>query len=960
MAQEQKAGTPSPFALETDPSQSDAAEVAARLDADPATGLSEEEAGRRLDLVGPNLLRAKKATPWWRRLLAQVSDPLIVLLLIAVAVSLVAWILEGATGVPVDAIVILAIVIANGVLGFVQEARASDAVAALAQLTEARSTVLRGGELVTVPSSELVPGDILNLAEGDQVGADARVLRSASLLIAEASLTGESTPVEKSPATLDRNVPLGDRADMVYKGTAVTRGTGRAVVTATGMDTEMGAIAAMLDATDEERTPLQVEVARLGVVLGRIVIGIAIVVVLTITLVEGIRTPEDFVTVLLLGVSLAVAAVPEGLPTIMSVVLALGVQRMARRNAVVTNLASVETLGSASVICTDKTGTLTQNEMTIERVVTSSGDIRLTGVGYEPVGEGLRGARPLGSDDADADLLTEVRLVLGAGSLANDAQLSRREGRWQIEGDPTEAAFLVAARKVSGVSEEAAGFRRIGEVPFSSERKMMSTAHARGDEVVVLAKGAPDVLLQRCDRVLVGDRAEPLDDERRRRVLDDVDRLSAQALRTLGVAVRRAPELGPGGDDDRFDESDERSLVFAGIVGIIDPPRAEAAAAIAEAHRAGIRVIMITGDHPATAARIAADLGIVPEGTRAVPGAELDGLSGRELIRVAHDNSVFARVAPEHKLRIVDALQAGGAVVAMTGDGVNDAPALKTADIGVAMGITGTEVTKQAAKMVLADDNFATIVAAIREGRVIFDNIRKFLRYLLYSNMGEVLMVFFGVVLSGVIGLDAASADTVVLPLLATQILWINLVTDSGPALAMGVDPEVDDVMARPPRARDTPAIDGGMWVGIVVVGTTIAFSGLVTLDLFLSGGIIPWFDDDLEVARTAAFTTIVLANLFTAFSARSATASAFHGIGRNRWLLGAVALAFVLQIAVVHVPFLQAAFGTAPLDLEHWLIAIGLASLVLWVEELRKIALRRSAARKAGGVSGPPGALAR
>ncbi len=932
------AGTP--FALSEDPVLAGVDAVAAELQVEPEVGLSGAEAARRLEVAGPNALRGKRAVPLWRRVLSQFNDPLIILLLVAVLVSLIAWILEGAHGAPVDAIVILVIVVANAVLGLVQEARAANAVAALAQMTEAHSTVLRDGELITVPSTELVPGDILSLAEGDQVGADARVLRSASLRVAEASLTGESTAVEKSPEPLERLVPLGDRVDMVFKGTAVTRGTGRAVVTATGMATEMGAIATMLDATAEETTPLQAEVGRLGRLLGRIVIGIAIVVVITIALVEGIRTPTELVTVLLLGVSLAVAAVPEGLPAIMSVVLALGVQRMARRNAVVKNLASVETLGSASVICTDKTGTLTQNEMTIERVVTSSGEAGLTGVGYRPQGRAVVGGRSLGDAPEHAALHSEVRLLLGAGSLANDAQLTEREGDWRIEGDPTEAAFLVAARKLEGVLEDTADFERIGEVPFSSERKMMSTAHARGDEVLVLSKGAPDVLLDRCDRVLVGDDAVALDDDRRRAILGDVERLSSEAFRTLGVAFRPAPELAPSGADEALGEAHEQELVFVGVVGIIDPPRPEAAAAIGEARRAGVRVIMITGDHPATAARIAADLGIV-SGGRAVAGVELDGLTARELIDVVRETSVFARVAPEHKLRIVDALQADGQIVAMTGDGVNDAPALKSADIGIAMGITGTEVTKEAAKMILADDNFATIVAAVREGRVIYDNIRKFLRYLLYSNMGEVLTVFFGVVLAGVIGLSSSSDDSIVLPLLATQILWINLVTDSAPALAMGVDPEIDDVMARAPRRKGAPAVDGGMWAGIVITGGVIAFSALVALDTFLPGGLIRAYEDDLDVARTAAFTTIVLANLFTAFNARSTRLSAFHGIGANRWLLGAVALGLVLQIAVVHVPFLQTAFGTAALDWQHWLITAALASLVLWVEELRKAFLR-------------------
>lgn len=954
-----------------DAAQRDVDDVAETLGVDLERGLEPAEAAARLERYGPNELRSTRRNPFWRRVLAQFADPLIVLLLVAVAISLVAWIVEGAEGWPVDAVVIAAIIIANAVLGLVQEARAENAVAALAVMTEARSTVLRGGTRRTVPSRELVPGDVLVLAEGDQVGADARLATANSLHVAEASLTGESAAVEKDARTLDRAAPLGDRRDMVFKGTDVTRGTARAVVTATGMQTEMGAIATMLDETEQEPTPLTREVSRLGTLLGRIVIGIAIVVMITIGLVEGIRTPADFVTILLLGVSLAVAAVPEGLPAILSVVLALGVQRMAKRNAVVKQLSSVETLGSASVICTDKTGTLTTNQMTIERVVTASGTVDLTGVGYAPRGKALDRGRPL---EAGA-LRTEAEIVLGAGSLANDAQLAEREGEWRIEGDPTEAAFLVAAAKLEGVETEAARYGRIGEVPFSSERKMMSTLHRRDDgELVVLSKGAPDVLLERCTSVRVGDGTVPLDGVRRAQALADVEALSAQAFRTLGVAYRLAPELAaaaadaapdirtpdgsasgsapgsaPGSGAAGLDEAAERDLVYAGVVGIIDPPRPEVLPAVADAHGAGIRIIMITGDHPATAARIAADLGIVAPGAPALTGAELDEFDDEEFAEAVRRVSVFARVAPVHKLRIVDALQADGLVVAMTGDGVNDAPALKSADIGIAMGITGTEVTKEAAKMVLADDDFATIVDAVREGRVIFDNIRKFLRYLLYSNMGEVLTVFFGVVFAGALGLSGASDESIVLPLLATQILWINLVTDSGPALAMGVDPEIDDVMKRPPRKPDDRAIDGRMWVGIVVTGLTMAVVVLLTIDVFLPGGFVPGGTDDVATARTAGFTTLVFAALFTAFNARSATSSAFRGLFANRWLWGATVLAVLLQIAVVQWEPLQAAFGTAPLDWAHWGVCAAMASVVLWVEELRKWGLRaRDRARAA------------
>lgn len=919
------------------PSLVDAEDIARDQEVDPAVGLSNAEAARRLVRDGPNELRGIPPVSTCRKILAQFHDPLIYLLLVAVAVSIGAWIAERAGGAdtwPIDAIVIAAIVLLNAVLGFVQEARADDAVAALSTMTASRSAVLRGGELTTVPSADLVRGDVLVLGEGDLVGADARLLEASALRVAEASLTGESEAVSKRPETLPGEAQLGDRLNMVFKGTAVVEGVGRAVVTGTGMETEVGAIATMLDAIPAHETPLQKEIGRIGRTLGAIVIGIALVVMLTIVLVQGISTPTDFVTVFLLGISLAVAAVPEGLPAILSVVLSIGVQRMARWNAVVKNLKSVETLGSASVICVDKTGTLTKNEMTIERVLTASGAARVTGVGYRPEGEVLDDdGRPI----SDSTLHAEVLRTLGIGSLAGNAQLLERDGEWEIQGDPTEAAFLVAASKLVGTSDRIARFGRLGEVPFTSDRKMMSTLHQEkgNGSLRIFSKGAPDVLLDRCNRIQVGEEVVPLDQEHRRRAHEDVLALSAQAFRTLGVAYNH---VAPG--NTPIDESHEHDLIYTGVVGIIDPPRAEATAAIIEAHRAGVRVIMITGDHTATAARIASDLGIVPPGSTAMSGLELDRLDEQGLADAVRTTSVFARVSPRHKLRIIDALQANGQLVAMTGDGVNDAPALKSADIGVAMGITGTAVTKEAATMILADDNFATIVVAVREGRVIFDNIRKFLRYLLSSNMGEVLTVFLGALFAGVLGLSGASHEAVVLPLLVTQILWINLITDSGPAMAMGVDPDIDDVMARPPRALTDRAVNTRMWFGILSTGIVMAIVTLATIDLFLPGGLLPG-DDSLAVARTAGFTTLVFAQLFNAFNARSESSSAFRRIFVNRWLWGAIALTVLLQVAVVQLPFLQVAFGTARLDAVHWLICVAMASGVLWVEELRKVVLR-------------------
>jgi calcium-translocating P-type ATPase len=529
--------------------------------------------------------------------------------------------------------------------------------------------------------------------------------------------------------------------------------------------------------------------------------------------------------------------------------------------------------------------------------------------------------------------------VLGGGSLASDAQLTFRDGEWEVQGDPTEAAFLVGEHKLAGTVERVAAFRRRDEMPFTSDRKMMSALVETDGTLGVVSKGAPDILLERCTSQQVGQNVVPLDAERRAKAVEDVERLSGEAFRTLAVAYRRFDD---GHAHDHLDEADEQNLVYVGVAGIIDPPRAEAAEAVAEARRAGVRVMMITGDHPTTASRIAADLGIAEPSARAVTGQELDGLSSEQLQEVAVASSVYARVAPKHKLQIVDALQRERQVVAVTGDGVNDAPALKSADIGVAMGITGTQVSKEAAKMILGDDNFATIVAAVRQGRVIFDNIKKFLRYLLSSNMGEVFTVFFGVVFAGFIGITGATAEAVVVPLLATQILWINLVTDTGPALAMGVDPEIDDVMARPPRQPGDRIIDRRMWTGILSIGLVMGIATLLTMDIFLPGGFIEG-SDSLEVARTAGFTTLVFAQLFNTFNSRSETTSAFRHLFGNHWLWVSVIVAALLQVAVVEVPFLQAAFGTSPLDLAHWTVAIAMASAVLWFDELRKLVYRNA-----------------
>lgn len=958
--------------IDSDPSLTDAADVAKALDVNPATGLSTAEAQRRQERFGKNELAGAPPVPAWKKFLQQFQDPLVYLLLVATAISLVAWFIEKAhataesasEALPFDAIVIVLILIVNATLGFIQEAKAEQAVEALAKMSAPQTSVLRDGKVQRIETSEVVPGDILVLAEGDSVSADGRLLTSASLRIAEASLTGESVPVGKKADTLQAAKALGDRTNMVFNGTAVTQGTGRAVVTGTGMNTQVGKIADMLSQTDDEDTPLQKEMTRVSKMLGVAVCIIAVVVLAALAILEGFHTIDDIIDSLLLSVSLAVAAVPEGLAAILTVVLALGVQRMAKHNAIVKRLSSVETLGSASVICSDKTGTLTRNEMTIERVVTPSGQVQITGTGYNPVGKMVD---EKGSEESvSRAVASEAISTLAIGALANDGELREgaQPGSWEIVGDPTEVSLVVAARKVNA-DRNYRGFERVAEVPFTSERKRMSIIAANrhdGDKLTVFAKGAPDVLLEYCNRIRVGEAVRPLTDGDRQTILDTVSSLSAQAYRTLGQAYRplevSSLESIPGIQSnavgevtDIAEQSDviESDLIWSGIVGIIDPPRTEVRGSVSQAHKAGLRTVMITGDHPLTAARIATDLGIIEQGGKAVTGDQLDELTTDEAFdKVTSEVSVYARVAPEHKLKIVDSLQRQGNIAAMTGDGVNDAPAVKSADIGVAMGITGTEVTKQSAKMILADDNFSTIVAAVREGRGIFDNIRKFLRYLLSSNVGEVFTVFGGVVLAGFLGIRQPGAIGVTVPLLATQLLWINLLTDAAPALAMGLDPTSDDVMDRAPRKLTERAIDKPMWFDIVYIGIIMAAVTLIGMDMHLDGGIFT--DRSVEAlshaeqmvhARTIGFTILVFAQMVNALASRSHTQSVFKGLFDNLWLWGAIGISTVLQIIVIYVPFLNEAFGTTPLSALEWAECIGLSLIVLIASEIRKVFIR-------------------
>jgi len=922
------------------------AELLRSLGSDARQGLSASEAQVRLAREGRNELAAKPPIPAWRKFGAQFKGVLVLLLLVASAISAALWLYSRESALPYEALAIFAVVLLNAVMGYVQQSRAESAVAALRRMAAARATVIRDAVRRSIAGAELVPGDLILIEAGDTIPADARLIQSTALQTAEAALTGESTPVAKDVALIEVDADLGDRLNMVFSGTAVTSGRGHAIVTATGMRTEMGRIAGLLDATPEEITPLQKELDGVGKRLGLIVVIIAVVMIATIILAEHVRGIPALFEVLILGVALAVAAVPEGLPALVTTVLALGVQRMAKRNAIIRHLTAVETLGSANVIASDKTGTLTRNEMTVRTVVTASGRVDFGGTGYNPVGEmTVSGGAPLAGA-----LREEVTRMLTAADRANNSVLQEREGQWTVQGDPTEGALVVAARKAGlkkGPLETR--FNRVGEIPFSSERKLMSTVHTdaeREGRLLVFTKGAPDVLLASCSQEGLGDAKRPLDDKRRSEILRTVDELAGQALRTLAVAARELPADTP--QSEEMDSGLERELTFLGLVGMIDPPREEAKRAVARAQSAGLRVIMITGDHPKTAAVIALELGIATE-VRVLTGADLENLSEEKLALEVQEVSVYARVNPEHKLRIVRALQERGATVAMTGDGVNDAPALKTADIGVAMGITGTDVSKEAADVVLTDDNFATIVAAVEEGRAIFENIRKFLRFLLSSNIGEVLTMFFGVIFAKVIGLHA-DENGVTLPLLATQILWINLVTDGAPALALGADPADEGLMRRAPRPPSEGVITAGMWRGIFFVGIVMAVGTLLVMDHSLPGGLLEG-SGTVVYAQTMAFTTLIMFQLFNVLNARSDSRSAFNGLFQNPWLWGAIGLSLVLHVAVIYTPFLQKAFSTVELSGADWILCASVASSVLWLREGIKVIARRI------GVRTPPAA---
>jgi len=879
-------------------------------------GLSASQVEERLERCGPNELAAAKTISAWLIFFRQFRNLLMVILIVAVGISFM-------LGEHLDAWVIMAIILACAVLGFVQEYRAEQAAAALQKMAPPEATVIREGREQVIPAREVVPGDVLALHTGDKVAADARLLEQFNLMADEAVLTGESTPVSKDLAPLSgADTAIGDQHCMIFGGTVITYGRGRAVVTATGMATEFGRIAGLLEGVAEEHTPLERRMHTIGRVLTIICLGIAGGATLL-----GVFRGYGWLEMLIWGISLAVAAVPEALPAVVTGALAIGTTRMARRNAIVKRLPAVETMGCTTVICTDKTGTLTRNEMTARRVFLEGQDWEVSGSGYEPQGIFTMEGREI-VPAASPVLEFAARISL----LCNDASLEESNGAWLVRGDPTEGALLMLGRKAgldpARLQEE---FLRVAEIPFSADRKRMSTIHQRPDGLLMCLKGAPESLLPHCLGHLTAQGEQPLTDQERQQITEKAGQMAGEAFRVLGLAYRRLeamPELTP--------RAEEADLVWVGLVALIDPARPEARDAVARCRQAGIRVIMVTGDHPDTAAAVAREVGLISAEVshhQVLTGRDLNGLSDLELKEALGEVAVFARVAPDHKLRLVDLLKSQGEVVAMTGDGVNDAPALKRADIGVAMGLTGTEVTKETAAMILADDNFASLVAAVEEGRAIFDNIKKYLVYLLSCNIAEVL------VLTGAFFLGLP------LPLIALQILWVNLTTDGLPALALGVDPKAPDLMSRPPRPPGEGVFTGPVNTLLAVISLYLT---LILIPLFAYYYYAnPWGLSDAEQvlveAQTMVFITLVLTEMVNAFNCRSVYLSIFKaGILDNKFLIVSLLVSLVMMVAVIEWDPLSALFHTTPLRWQDWLVATGLSLLIVPVVEAAKWVMRR------------------
>lgn len=873
------------------------------------TGLTDKEARHKLQTHGPNILAERKRISPLKILFEQFTDLMVIILMVSTVIS-------GFMGEMTEAVTIIAIVVINAIMGFVQEFKTEKTMEALKSLAAPNAKVIRNEQLVSVPAEEIVPGDILVIEAGDRIAADAAVLESSGLQVDESLLTGESVPVEKSPLKSSRAIidPY-DKKSSVYMGTVITGGRGKAIVYATGMKTEMGHIADMIQNIEDEETPLQKRLAHLGRF-----IAVGCLLICTIVSITGVIRGEKLFTMLLSGISLAVAAVPEGLPAIVTISLALGVQRMLKRNALIRKLPAVETLGCASIICSDKTGTLTENKMTVRKIYAAGYQLSVTGNGYNIDGSFLVDNRP-----SDPLRVEGIKLALEIGAFCNNSVITRpvsensaigkikaifsKQETLKISGDPTEIALTIAAAKAGITSNDLnETYQRIDELPFDSDRKCMSiVCRNNKGEIYVFTKGAPDMIIDKCSRIMSARGIIKLDELTRRSITKINDGMASDALRVIGLAYRKL-ETGNYVAKTKNVESD---LIFVGLMGLIDPPRKEAVEAVQKCRFAGIKPVMITGDHKLTATAIARELNIFSEGDNVLTGAELDKMSEAQLEDIAPSVSVYARVSPKHKLQIVKVLKKLGHIVAMTGDGVNDAPAVKEADIGVSMGITGTDVTKEASSMVLLDDNFATIVAAVEEGRVIYNNIRKFIRYMLACNLGEVLTMFLGMLM------------WLPIPLLPIQILWVNLVTDGLPAIALGLDPAENDIMMRKPRGSKDTIFSHGLLKLIVSRGI---FIGLSTLGVFVS---ILYFVNNVELARTGAFMTLVMTQLIHVFECKSETKNIFEiPLTNNIPLILAVLCSLVMILGVIYIPVFQVIFETVPLGVNEWLLILGFSLL--------------------------------
>ena len=918
-----------------------AAELETRLDC----GLSTTDAAARLERIGPNELREKPRAPFWKLIAAQLSSFVVILLIVASFVSVL-------LGDVIESIVIMLIVVLNGVLSVLQESRAEAALAALRKMAAPEAEVIRDGHRQKVPGRQLVPGDVVLLEAGNFVPADLRLIESINLRIDEASLTGESVAVEKRASdVVSAEAALGDRKNAAYMSTMVTYGRGKGLVVSTGMSTQMGLIAELIQSFEDEPTPLQKKLEQLGRMMGFSALAICSLVFATFAARALMQPGADLAGALaeafLTSVSLAIAAVPEGLPAIVTISLALGMREMIKRHALIRRLSAVETLGSATTICSDKTGTLTQNEMTAVQLWVHHAPLLIEGRGYQPDGVFRRydeGNRVVAVRDD-----VEVSGLLWAAALANDAHLERtgetaQRATYRMVGDPTEGALVVAAAKANLWRPELEQhYPRVAEVPFDSDRKCMSTLHELRDVAeddgspfmpneqgyALCVKGAPDVLLEQSTQLLHRKGPLPLEAHDRDAIVTATSLMASQALRVLGVAYRKFDQRPATMTADVI----ERELVFVGLIGMIDPARPEVKPAIAKARGAGIRTIMITGDYKETARAIADEIGLLRKGGQVLTGAEIDGMDDAALLQEVDRTDVFARVSPQHKVRIVDTLRASGQVVAMTGDGVNDAPALRRADIGVAMGITGTDVTKETADMILTDDNYVSIVGAVEQGRIIYGNIRKFVFYLLACNVAEVAIILF-----------AALAGWP-LPLTAIQLLWLNLLTDGAPALALGLEQGDPDIMELPPRPVNEPIINRIMVIRVAVMAVAVT---AVVLTAFLIG----LSEQGKQLAQTMAFVTLALAELPIAFTARSERYPLHKlGIFGNKWMQRAVGLSVALTLAVVYVPYLNRPFDTVPLTLNHWMVILPLILVPAFVAEISKFFVRRGEHRRIGAI---------